>query len=26
MAFFQDIGKKITEGVQDASKKTTELN
>jgi uncharacterized Zn finger protein (UPF0148 family) len=25
MAFFQDIGKKITEGVQDASKKTTEL-
>lgn len=25
MAFFQDLGKKITEGVQDASKKTTEL-
>lgn len=25
MAFFQDLGKKITDGVQDASKKTTEL-
>ena len=25
MAFFQDLGKKITEGVQAASKKTTEL-
>jgi uncharacterized Zn finger protein (UPF0148 family) len=25
MAFFQDLGKKITDGVQDASKKTSEL-
>ena len=25
MAFFQDLGKKITNAAQDASKKTTEL-